>query len=424
MASFASDTLTDKRKSGKASQKIKAEPPSTPVPMSSDTDHQPTRTTGRRGRPRASTAASKAESGQLATTATGKRKRSLGRDSATPPLSLSRQLPSPATNATTRPHQPPSQRRFSLSFAHDPSLVIVSRNFTKTSQLLLNEINSHKLAGIFAKALSERDAPGYKDLVLRPQDLKSIKAAITKGGKAAMAAIEAFEEKNGENAGVEEGGREKTPTRAAPNAAEEGGAERALGNGVYLVKATEDLLPPKGIVNSSQLEMELVRMFANAVMFNPLPSSERGFGRSLRLRKRGGDVAPQAKDEDEDGEQRGESSESDESTPSETGGIISDTREMSEDVMAMVSKWREVEVERLGHAGAGEHDVIASTPVAGPSKSGSRLAQESTSGSGNASANVSLRHSESVEKEDDTSTPAASGSGTGTARKRRRVAEG
>src|SRR5882757_3471159 len=107
-----------------------------------------------------------------------KRKRSPGQDSASP------SLPSPARLPLPR------------QLSHDSSLIIVSKNFTKTSQLLLNDVGSHKLAGIFAKPLSERDAPGYKDLVLRPQDLKSIKAAISKGGKAALAAIEALEEED------------------------------------------------------------------------------------------------------------------------------------------------------------------------------------------------------------------------------------
>ena len=297
----------------------------------------------------------------------------------------------------------------------------MTKNFSKTAQLLLHEINAHKLAGIFAKPLSERDAPGYKDLVLRPQDLKSIKAAISRGTKAALAAIEAFEERiDSQNSAENEPGIEKTPTRDGPIITMAVGplaGERSLGNGVYIVRATEDLLPPKAIVNSGQLETELVRMFANAVMFNPLPSSERGFGRSLRLRKRGGDVAAQHK-ENEDDEQL-ESSESDESTPSDVGGIISDTREMFEDVMAMVRKWREVELERLGNAG--ETDLISSTPIAGPPK---QAPHSSASGdvSVEVSADVSLRHSESMENEDEggLTTPAASVAGT--ARKRRRVA--
>ena len=258
--------------------------------------------------------------------------------------------------------------------------------------------------------------------MLRPQDLKSIKVASSKGGKAALAAIEAFEERLADgNVGDKETQDEKTPTRAAPNtpkAADPYAGERSLNNGVYLVKVNEDLLPPKGIVNSAQLEMELARMFANAVMFNPLPSSERGFGRSLRLRRRGGDIIPHHQEEVDEEE---ESSESDESTSSNVGGIISDTREMFEDVMAMVKKWREVELERLGHVG--ESDLIAAaTPLPDPSKP---MPQGNMSGNGsiNASANPSLRHSESVENEDDAGGPSTPvPSTTGTARKRRRVA--
>ena len=35
------------------------------------------------------------------------------------------------------------------------------------------------------------------------------------------------------------------------------------------LERTTDLIPPKAIVNAAQLEKEVYRMFANAVMFNP-----------------------------------------------------------------------------------------------------------------------------------------------------------
>ena len=124
---------------------------------------------------------------------------------------------------------------------------------------------------------------------------------------------------------------------------------------------------------------------------------------------------PHHKDDDE-GEQI-EGSESDESTPSDVGGIISDTREMFEDVMTMVRKWREVELERLGNVG--EADLISSTPMAGPSKPAT---QGSGDGSLNVSANASLRHSESLEMEDEGGSSTPTASATGTARKRRRIA--
>jgi hypothetical protein len=294
----------------------------------------------------------------------------------------------------------------------------VTKKFSKTALLFLNDANSHKLAGIFAKPVSERDAPGYKETVLRPQDLKSVKAAVTKGGRAAQSAIEAFEEKIGSLEDEEDAEQlDETPTKTEGSAAvkiHSATGERALGNGVYLLKVSEDLVPPKAIVNSAQLEMELVRIFANAVMFNPLPSSERGFGRSLRLRRNGGDVALRHHDDDDD--EGVESPDSDESGSSEAGGIISDTREMFEDVMAMLGKWREAEDERLGLYGE-------STPIAGPPKP-----MVPVSGSGNVSVNISatasLRQSESVEIEDENSGMATPGpSITGTSRKRRRVAD-
>ncbi|KIX05553.1 uncharacterized protein Z518_06425 [Rhinocladiella mackenziei CBS 650.93] len=376
ITSFNSDTPTEKRRKGRRSEKIKAEPPSTPAPLPSDTE-QTQRSSGGRGRPRNSTVSSRNDLNRI--TITAKRKRSPGGDSATP-------LASPAR--VPIPHQT----------LHNPSLVVVSKNFTKTSHLLLNDIVSHKLAGIFARPLSERDAPGYKDLVFRPQDLKSIKVAISRGGKAAFAAIESLE---GEDRSGEE-----TPTGNALTLGSDA-RERSMGNGVYLVKTSEDLVPPRGIVNSSQLEMELARMFANAVMFNPLPTSERGFGRSFRLRKQGGHIEPDRDPND--------LSSSEEGTPVDEGGIISDTREMFEDILAQVRKWREVELERLG----GE-DVTGT---------GSKGAQSSASLAAHGSASASVRHSSvsSAMNDDDAGGDSGAVSTTvpvtGTVRKRRRIAE-
>lgn len=150
-------------------------------------------------------------------------------------------------------------------------------------------------------------------------------------------------------------------------------------------------------------------MFANAVMFNPLPSAERGFGRSLRLRKNGGDVILKREESiDTDTESSGE--DSDES-PNSEGGIITDAREMFEDMLGRVSRWRELESERMGN------DESSGTKGTNPSL----LPHESAS--------ASARHSSvsSAVNEDDAggevaSTPVAA-SMTGTARKRRRIAE-
>lgn len=305
-----------------------------------------------------------------------------------------------------------SQSHRNVPVPPDPTLVLTSKNFAKTTQLLLNEITAHKLAGIFAKPLSERDAPGYKDLVFRPQDLKSIKAAVSKGSRAATAAIEEFEARTA-------GNDDRMPTSRPPVTVS---SEVSIGNGFYFINKTEELYPPKGIVNSSQLEMELVRMFANAVMFNPLPSNERGFGRSLRLRRRGGDVVP---DLDVDASERG-SSEETSSPDAEEGGIISDAREMFNDVLQMVSKWRELEAERMtAIASAGGNSNLAtpapvdSLDVSGGGAGGGNSTARHTS----VSASSALGHGDEDEVGGGEATPSAAASVSGNTRKRRRVGD-
>ncbi|KAL9036655.1 MAG: hypothetical protein Q9214_006038, partial [Letrouitia sp. 1 TL-2023] len=80
----------------------------------------------------------------------------------------------------------PSEQYKRLSRTH----ILGSRTFPRTSATLINDISAHKLASIFAKPITEREAPGYHSLVYRPQDLKSIKAAISAGSKALAVASE------------------------------------------------------------------------------------------------------------------------------------------------------------------------------------------------------------------------------------------
>src|SRR5439155_16763993 len=70
-----------------------------------------------------------------------------------------------------------------------PQYVLSTRNFARTSATIMNDIGQHKYASIFSGPVKEKDAPGYKDLIYRPQDLKSIKSAIAAGGKAVAAAV-------------------------------------------------------------------------------------------------------------------------------------------------------------------------------------------------------------------------------------------
>ncbi|KAL8964456.1 MAG: hypothetical protein Q9183_004437 [Haloplaca sp. 2 TL-2023] len=193
--------------------------------------------------------------------------------------------------------------------------ILASTNFPKTCNPLMNDLTAHKLASIFAKPLTEREAPGYPSLVYRPQDLKSIKQAIANGNKALHALIE------------QDGDEEGDEIIAVAGA---GGNDARI-----WVRKNEDLSPPKGIVNSAQLEKEVMRVFANAVMFNPDP--DRGLGPAYSTRARTKerhipvDISGEA-DRDEDEEEK-----------EEEGGVVKDAREMFEDAEEFVSKWRAAE---------------------------------------------------------------------------------
>ncbi|CAK3988487.1 hypothetical protein DOTSEDRAFT_67604 [Lecanosticta acicola] len=120
--------------------------------------------------------------------------------------------------------------------------VVATRNLAKMSSAVMNDIVSHKHASYFAKEVRDKDIPGYSEIVKQPQNLKSIRSAITAGGKAIAAATA------------------NTDSPAATPSASSTTVE---------LERTADLIPPKAIVNGAQLEKELMRMLANAYMFNP-----------------------------------------------------------------------------------------------------------------------------------------------------------
>ncbi|PKS05541.1 hypothetical protein jhhlp_008058 [Lomentospora prolificans] len=140
--------------------------------------------------------------------------------------------------------------------AGPPTHVQWTRGFQKVSASALDQIGSHRHANMFANPIRERDAPNYSGIVLQPQDIMSIKKAITHGNRVAS-----------QTAANLPGGDPGTP--------------------VVLLPISEDLVPPKGIINSAQLERELVHMFCNAVMYNPDP--DRGPGPGFMKRQQGGD---------------------------------------------------------------------------------------------------------------------------------------
>ncbi|KAL4992280.1 Bromodomain-containing protein [Aspergillus falconensis] len=184
--------------------------------------------------------------------------------------------------------------------------VLCTRNFPRTGAPIMNDVLTHKHASIFTKPLTERDAPGYRDLIYRPQDLKSIKSSISQGSKAVAAATEAA------NTPVADG-ESPIPSAGTPSK-----------NAVLMLPKTEDVIPPRAIVNSAQLEKELIRMFTNAVMYNPIP--QRGFGPAFPMAPDGGSGRRKYAPEPDD------------------GGIIKDTLEMFEDVEQAVTTWRSAEI--------------------------------------------------------------------------------
>ncbi|KAK0834770.1 hypothetical protein LTR73_001060 [Friedmanniomyces endolithicus] len=153
-----------------------------------------------------------------------------------------------------------------------PTTVLATRNFNKMASTIMNDTTSHKHASYFAGPVRDKDASGYSEIIKQPQHLKSIRTAITAGTRAIAAATSSL---NSPAA---------TPSAAAAKAAEGSTIEP---------ERSADLIPPKAIVNGAQLEKEVYRMFANAVMFNP-----------------------------------GED------------GLVADTREMFEDVEAKIREWR------------------------------------------------------------------------------------
>jgi hypothetical protein len=117
--------------------------------------------------------------------------------------------------------------------------VIAYRNFHRTCGVILDEITSHKHASMFAEAVKAKKAEGYYDIVKRPTDLSAIKKALANGAKYVNSVAE-------------------TPIGSP------GGAGATIE-----LPISNDVVPPKAIVNPAQLEKELMRMFVNAMMFNP-----------------------------------------------------------------------------------------------------------------------------------------------------------
>ncbi|KAF4585680.1 WD domain containing protein [Ophiocordyceps camponoti-floridani] len=179
-------------------------------------------------------------------------------------------------------------------FPGRPTQVLWTRGFTKVSSSALDQISSHRDANMFATGVRERDAPNYRQIVLQPQDITSIRSAIKQGNKAAVQAAASLP-----------GGDPGTASVWLP--------------------ASEDLVPPRGIINSAQLERELVHIFCNAIMYNPDP--DRGPGPAFMKRSR-----------DEEEEAFG--------YHVDENGVVKNTRSMFVEVEKLLGDLRSAEKER------------------------------------------------------------------------------
>ncbi|KAJ3558552.1 hypothetical protein NPX13_g9681 [Xylaria arbuscula] len=203
-------------------------------------------------------------------------------------------------------HDSPLQRGPPTPATH----VLWTRAFHKISMTALDQIIGHRYANMFANPIKPRLAPGYYDIILRPQDLKGIQKAITAGSKAAAATVATMPDVD------------------------------ANAPAVWL-PISIDLVPPRGIINIAQLERELIHMFANAIMYNPDP--QRGLGPSF-LRS--------YQSNSEEGEDlRG--------YEFDENGVVKETRNMFAEVEKLLGDLRNEVVPRAQAIGTGSRSVSA-----------------------------------------------------------------
>ncbi|KAI0186578.1 hypothetical protein EV127DRAFT_438482 [Xylaria flabelliformis] len=188
--------------------------------------------------------------------------------------------------------------------------VLWTRAFHKISMTALDQIIGHRYANMFANPIKPRLAPGYYEIILRPQDLKGIQKAITAGSKAAAATVATMPDVDANSPAV-------------------------------WLPISVDLVPPRGIINIAQLERELIHMFANAIMYNPDP--QRGLGPSF-LRS--------YQSNSEEGEDlRG--------YEFDENGVVKETRNMFAEVEKLLGDLRNEVVPRAQAIGSGSRSVSA-----------------------------------------------------------------
>ncbi|KAI0205760.1 hypothetical protein F4808DRAFT_410212 [Astrocystis sublimbata] len=222
------------------------------------------------------------------------------------------QTPQGRTPATIIPQSNKRKRQDSPLSRGPPTPathVLWTRAFHKISMTALDQIIGHRYANMFANPIKPKVAPGYYDIILRPQDLKGIQKAITAGSKAAAATVATMSDVDSNSPAV-------------------------------WLPISIDLVPPRGIINIAQLERELIHMFANAIMYNPDPL--RGLGPSFLRRyqsEEGEDMRGYEFDEN---------------------GVVKETRNMFAEVEKLLGDLRNEVVPRAQAAiGSGSRSVSA-----------------------------------------------------------------
>jgi hypothetical protein len=106
------------------------------------------------------------------------------------------------------------------------------------------------------------------------------------------------------------------------------------GDSSLWLPSSEELVPPKGIINSAQLERELVHMFSNAIMYNPDPF--RGPGPAFMP------------SEDDEGDDEGGTNENALGYKVDENGVVKDTYAMFRETEKLLSELRAAEIQRGG----------------------------------------------------------------------------
>ncbi|KAF3927462.1 hypothetical protein ABW21_db0208584 [Orbilia brochopaga] len=177
-----------------------------------------------------------------------------------------RDAATPVEPATPRP----SFHLDNISASATPTSTTQVKKFAQRANPLLNNVSAHRFANLFMKPVDERSAPGYSRIVYKPQDIKSIRACIKAG---------AAQNPSG------------TPVLTPTPTADGSGASFTTPSTPTTASSASLVATRSAITNSAQLEKEIWRMFANAVMYNKSSSHVAQEAREMARDRRAAEVA-------------------------------------------------------------------------------------------------------------------------------------